>query len=82
MASLSAMLVEKWEKLCIEWEKEPWPKKKPSPFHTEDVFLSEAQVRKELAEEEEALLASGVVSLHATTASMFIVLGLEIEEGQ
>src|SRR6266567_8240026 len=47
-ASLSATLVEKWEKLCIEWEKKPWPKKKPSPFRTEDVFLSEAQVRKEL----------------------------------
>jgi len=81
-ASLTSDLVQKWEKLCVEWEKYPWPKKKPSPFFTEEAFLSEAQVRKELATEEQTLLAAGGVRLHATTASMFIVVGLELEEGQ
>jgi hypothetical protein len=70
------------EKLCIEWEKDPWPKKIPSPFRSEEAFLSEAQVKKDLATEEEALLVAGGVRLHATTASMFIVIGLELEEGQ
>jgi len=81
-ASLSTGLVQKWEKLCVDWEKDPWPKKKPSPFHTEGIFLSEAQARKDLAAEEEALLIAGAVRLHATTASMFMVVGLELEEGQ
>jgi len=35
-----------------------------------------------LAEDEEKRLAAGGVSLHATSASSFIVMGLEIEEMQ
>jgi len=39
-------------------------------------------VRKELAKEEEERLANGGVSLHATSASAFVVLALELEEAQ
>jgi len=39
-------------------------------------------VRKELAQEEEARLAEGGVSLHTTSASVFVVLALELEEAQ
>ena len=46
------------------------------------IAISEAQVKKELAEEEEKRLASGGVSLHNTSAASFIVLGLEIEDTQ
>ena len=44
--------------------------------------MTEAQAKKELAEEEERQLVAGGESLHATSASLFIVLGLEIEETQ
>ena len=46
------------------------------------IAISKAQVKKELAEEEEKRLASGGVSLHNTSAASFIVLGLEIEDTQ
>ena len=44
--------------------------------------MTEAQARKELAEEEERRLAAGGISLHVTSASSFIIMGLEIEEAQ
>ena len=46
------------------------------------IAISEAQVKKELAEEEETCLAAGGILLHNMSASAFIVLGLEIEETQ
>jgi len=44
--------------------------------------MTEAQAKKELAKEEERRLAGGGELLHTTSASSFIVLGLEIEETQ
>ena len=44
--------------------------------------ISESQVRKALAKEEEERLANGGVSLHTTSASVFVVLALELEEAQ
>jgi len=44
--------------------------------------ISEAQVKKDLAVEEETRLSSGGISLHATTAAAFLVMGLELEEAQ
>ena len=46
------------------------------------VAISEAQVKKELAEEEERCLAAGGISPHNTSAASFLVLGLEIEDTQ
>ena len=46
------------------------------------VAISEAQVKKELAEEEERRLAAGGISPHNTSAASFLALGLEIEETQ
>ena len=46
------------------------------------VAVSEAQVKKELAEEEERRLAAGGISPHNTSAASFLALGLEIEETQ
>ena len=45
-------------------------------------FSQQGRGLKEFAEEEEAFLALGSISLHAMTASMFIVLRLELEEDQ
>jgi hypothetical protein len=44
--------------------------------------ITEAQAKMELAKDEERRLAAGGELLHATSASSFIVLGLEIEETQ
>uniref|UniRef100_A0A8H8CGI7 Uncharacterized protein n=1 Tax=Psilocybe cubensis TaxID=181762 RepID=A0A8H8CGI7_PSICU len=44
--------------------------------------LSEAQVKKDLAEKEAEFLAQGGSFPHATTSSIFIALGLELEEAQ
>jgi len=39
-------------------------------------------VKKDLAVDKETRLSSGGVSLHATTAATFLVMGLELEEAQ
>ena len=44
--------------------------------------ISEVQVRKQLATEEEERLKSGGVSLNNTSAAAFITIGLEVEESQ
>ncbi|KAG6819140.1 hypothetical protein H0H93_014961 [Arthromyces matolae] len=82
-ATISGEQVKEWEKMCQAWDQEPYPKSKSSnPFHVEGSSISEAQARKELAEEEELRLKAGEVSRHATSASAFLVLGLELEEEQ
>lgn len=44
--------------------------------------LTEAKVQKELAEEEGSRLAAGGTALHETSPSMFLVLGMDLEESQ
>jgi hypothetical protein len=46
------------------------------------IALTEAQVKKDLAEEEEQRLQDGGISLHEITASSFVAGGLELEEFQ
>ncbi|CAA7268125.1 unnamed protein product [Cyclocybe aegerita] len=82
METLEAVVVNKWEKTCLQWEKDPFLKTKPNPYHMASTTLTEAQVQKELNEEEQQHLAAGATPLHATTASLFITLGLELEETQ
>jgi len=44
--------------------------------------LSEADIRKELAKEEEACLSNGEIALHETSPLAFLALGMELEESQ
>lgn len=44
--------------------------------------LTEANVQKELAEQEELRLAAGGTALHEMSPLSFIVLGLELEDTQ
>lgn len=44
--------------------------------------LTLADVRRELNAAEDAEMSSGVMPLHATTASQFLLVGLELEEQQ
>lgn len=76
-------LAPEWEKLCDEWDRAEFPREaQTSPYRTEGISLSEAQVQKELADEEETRLASGGAALHETSPSSFISMGLELEEAQ
>ncbi|KAG6913528.1 hypothetical protein DXG01_006192, partial [Tephrocybe rancida] len=77
--------VVEWEATCVAWETDPsYPRKAKSPLISEVVCvfegISEAEVQKELAEAEVERLSGGGTSLHATSASVFLVLGLELEE--
>ncbi|KAG6848447.1 hypothetical protein H0H93_016880 [Arthromyces matolae] len=82
-ASIDATKVAEWESMCSKWETDrTYPRKTPSPFVSDVVVISEAEVRKELAEEEKARIIGGGVALHETSASGFLVLGLELEEIQ
>ena len=44
--------------------------------------MTEAETRKEFAEEEEQRIANGEEPVHTTSPSAFIFLGLELEEIQ
>lgn len=46
------------------------------------IGMNEAQIQKELTEEEDARLAGGGAALHETGPTLFITLGLELEESQ
>ena len=46
------------------------------------IALSEAQVKKDLATEEARYLEGGGIFQHATTASSFVSLGLDLEDAQ
>jgi hypothetical protein len=46
------------------------------------VAMTEAEVRKEFAEEEEIRLSAGEEPLHETSPSAFVFLGLELEDFQ
>ena len=46
------------------------------------IAISESRVRKDLAKEEQDRLEEGGISLHVTSAAVFIVHGLELEEAQ
>lgn len=97
-SSLDDKLVEKWEAMCIAWEEDTYPKSCENPFATKGICeltpfsgdmnlpcftaLTEAEVRKEFAEEDEKRLSDGEASQHATSASAFVLLGLELEDLQ
>ncbi|KAF9470387.1 hypothetical protein BDN70DRAFT_909531 [Pholiota conissans] len=80
MESLDKTLVEKWESMCIEWDNDVFPKTAKNPYQLDGAGKSEAQVKKELADEESKYLSNGGTYLHATTASMFVYMGLDLEE--
>ncbi|KAF8236756.1 hypothetical protein L208DRAFT_1250942, partial [Tricholoma matsutake] len=75
-------LVSEWEQMCKEWDEDGYPKQSKSPYHTDGICLSEAQVQKELAEEEGTRLEQGGIAIHSTSASAFLVMGLELEDNQ
>ncbi|KAF9536497.1 hypothetical protein CPC08DRAFT_652100, partial [Agrocybe pediades] len=79
---VDASTVERWEKMCLVWEADSFPKKAKNPYHVEGAGISEAQVKKQLADEEKKRIDNGGKALHAISAWSFLSLGLELEELQ
>ncbi|KAJ3484293.1 hypothetical protein NLJ89_g11993 [Agrocybe chaxingu] len=71
-----------WEAMCVEWDADNFPKSAKNPYETDGITISEAQVKKDLALEEQKRLAAGGVAFHETTAAGFLSYGLELEEVQ
>ncbi|KAF9522288.1 hypothetical protein CPB83DRAFT_777307, partial [Crepidotus variabilis] len=74
--------VRKWETMCVAWDLDEYPKTQKNPYDVPSAGMTEAKAKKELAAEEERRLADGGDSLHATSASTFIIMGLDIEDSQ
>ena len=90
--------VKDWEDMCKNWDMDHFPKSTKSPYLTSGICgfhfpfretsthhpsgLSEAQVKKELAETEQSRLGAGGIAVHETSPLGFIILGLELEESQ
>ncbi|KAK7021962.1 hypothetical protein VNI00_017141 [Paramarasmius palmivorus] len=75
-------LEQKWAKMCEIWKEGEFCKKGPNPFEQKDTDLSRAEVEKELAEYEADQQKKGAKVYHTTTASIFISLGIDLEEAQ
>ncbi|PBK59169.1 hypothetical protein ARMSODRAFT_983262 [Armillaria solidipes] len=81
-AALPQNLVEDWERMCVKWENDSFPKTAENPFATNEDYMSEDEVEKELQAEEEERRRQGGRVYHETSAHKFVALGLSLEESQ
>ncbi|KDR65173.1 hypothetical protein GALMADRAFT_82182, partial [Galerina marginata CBS 339.88] len=81
-ASLDSDDVAKWTMMCEDWESDVFPKTVANPYHVKGKNITQAQARRELAEDEESWLADGGVALHDTSPSSFLIMGLDLEDMQ
>ncbi|KAJ7067733.1 hypothetical protein B0H15DRAFT_794124 [Mycena belliarum] len=72
-------LTAKWAKEEEEWQAD---KRKPCPYRVVRKGKTMKDIELELAREEFEVTASNVQVVHESSRSMFVVLGLEIEETQ
>ncbi|KIJ50039.1 hypothetical protein M422DRAFT_44516 [Sphaerobolus stellatus SS14] len=63
----------------LDWEADH---SKPNPYESKTPGLTQADVWKELAVEEDKIAKSGLTSLHEVTPTVFLVTGLELEDLQ
>ncbi|KAK0459382.1 uncharacterized protein EV420DRAFT_1642357 [Desarmillaria tabescens] len=82
MQSLPPNMVAEWEDICAAWEADEVPKMVLNPFCVQSDDLTEDEVHKELAEEEEARRRNGGQVVHDMSPSAFMVFGLALEESQ
>ncbi|SJL18317.1 uncharacterized protein ARMOST_21903 [Armillaria ostoyae] len=80
--SLLPNMVTEWEDACATWEEDKVLKTVFNPFEVQSHDLTEDEVHKELAEEEEAHRHNGGWVLHDMSPSTFIKFGFAIEESQ
>ncbi|KJA18008.1 hypothetical protein HYPSUDRAFT_115767, partial [Hypholoma sublateritium FD-334 SS-4] len=82
-STLPLDLVRSWELLCATWDVDGFPKAAPNPFKTAEAGISEADLEAQLSREEAASAKQAKrVSLHSTSATSFLAMGLELEEAQ
>ncbi|KAI0261418.1 hypothetical protein BC834DRAFT_830320, partial [Gloeopeniophorella convolvens] len=72
-------LTEEWRKDVEAWEVDG---SRPNPYDEKFVATSLDDVRLELAKQESEEAARGIYSLHQTTVSMLLDVGLDLEEQQ
>ncbi|KAL0572490.1 hypothetical protein V5O48_009477 [Marasmius crinis-equi] len=71
-----------WEQKCREWDQSKCGDKVVNPYRAQKNYLSQKQVERELAEYEEDRVRRGGTTYHATSAGVFLTLGLDLEESQ
>ncbi|KAF9472815.1 hypothetical protein BDN70DRAFT_818108 [Pholiota conissans] len=79
--SLPASLVATWEDLCSAWDADRFPKSTPNPFTTNVMYVSEANVKAQLAKEEKERQQQ-IPALHSMGPSAWLSMGLELEDSQ
>ncbi|TFK79910.1 hypothetical protein K466DRAFT_605772 [Polyporus arcularius HHB13444] len=68
-----------WDRMIDDWHKDP---RKPDPYEEVTTKLSQNAVRRQLATEEAAEKDAGELPAHETSPSVFLQVGLELEEQQ
>ncbi|KAI0055066.1 hypothetical protein BV25DRAFT_1873220 [Artomyces pyxidatus] len=69
----------RWVDMIKAWDAD---RKKPNPYREPVIVNTLADVRLELAQQEAEEAARGIVSLHETSASVFLSTGLDLEDQQ
>ncbi|KAH7917878.1 hypothetical protein BV22DRAFT_1025551, partial [Leucogyrophana mollusca] len=78
-STFAPALVAKWEESVTRWEADP---KAPNPYEEPLSGTTLVDVRLELANEEAAEAARGVITPHETTSSSWLIAGLDLEDQQ
>ncbi|KAI0062049.1 hypothetical protein BV25DRAFT_1870510 [Artomyces pyxidatus] len=78
-ATFPPSVLQKWEAMLAAWHADP---KKPNPYREPECITTIADVKLELAQQEADEVNRGVVSLHETSASVFLSVGLDLEDQQ
>ncbi|KAI0042910.1 hypothetical protein FA95DRAFT_1584271 [Auriscalpium vulgare] len=77
--SIPRTIHDRWEAMILNWERD---RSLPNPYDEPELVTTLADVRLELAQEEAADAAKGNISLHEMSASVFLGVGLELEDTQ
>ncbi|GJF00552.1 CxC2 domain-containing protein [Phanerochaete sordida] len=79
--SFSPATIEAWEKMVTDWERDHTNHE--DPYVAPQDAITEAQVKRTLAQEEEERVRTGKkTALHDVSPSSFLTIGLELEEQQ
>ncbi|KAF9470371.1 hypothetical protein BDN70DRAFT_780429, partial [Pholiota conissans] len=79
--SLPSAMLTTWDAICVEWDADRFPKTAANPFAVCGAHISQAAVKEQLALEEKER-AQKIPALHATGPSVWLAMGLELEDTQ
>ncbi|RDX40776.1 hypothetical protein OH76DRAFT_1489992 [Lentinus brumalis] len=78
-STFDSNILAQWADKIKAWEADT---KKPDPYEEPITKISQNAIRRQLAEEEAAEKTTGTLPVHETTPSVFLQVGLELEEQQ